>query len=105
MAGIKSFKRQSSGNAPSREQENVKNVVNQVLSKEIIDGILIKGVCLHAGTSYEVDHGLGREPLGWVIVRKRADSRVWDLQDYNPNTVRTLVLVASHDITIDLWVF
>jgi len=86
-------------------QENVEQVLVPVLACPIIDGVLIKDICLSPATSNEVMHRLGRKPLGWFIVRKRADSRIWDLQDTNPEPSRTLSITCSHAVTIDIWVF
>lgn len=105
MAGIKTLKKSQSGTAQSKQQENTQNAIKQIINKEIIDGILLKNVCLHAEQITDVEHGLGREPLGYIVTRRRADARVWDLQDFNRNKSRTLAIVASHDVTVDLWIF
>ena len=71
-------------------QQNVENAITTIIRKEIVDGVLIKNVCLTPGISNEIKHGLGRSPLGWFIVRKRADARIWDVQDFNKNPSKTL---------------
>lgn len=86
-------------------QQNVENAIEPIIRKEIIDGVLIKDVCLRAGISNEVKHALGRIPQGWIVVRKRADARIWDIQDHNRNPSKTLALTCSHDVKIDLWIF
>lgn len=86
-------------------QQNIENVVTSVIRKEIIDGVLLKNVCLHAGIANEIKHRLGREPLGWTVVRKRADARIWDIQDFNKNPSKTLAITCSHDVEIDIWIF
>lgn len=89
----------------ARLQENVQNAIEPIISKALIDGVLLKNVCLDPGVATEVKHGLGRAPLGWIIVRKREDARVWDVQDFNRNPSRTLSLVASHSVELDIWIF
>lgn len=86
-------------------QQNIENAINPIINKQIIDGILLKKVCLQPGISNEVKHSLGRVPLGWLVVRKRADSNIWDVQDFNRNPSRTLSLACSHAVTVDLWIF
>lgn len=89
----------------NKVQQNVENAITTIINKEIIDGVLLKNVCLHAGTANAVKHQLGRAIRGWIVVRLRADARIWDVQDFNPNPARTLMLACSHDAKVDLWVF
>lgn len=86
-------------------QQNVEQAINPIIRKPIVDGILLTNVCLTPEVANAVKHQLGRAPLGWVVVRKRADARIWDLQDNNPNKSKTLMLTCSHEVEIDLWVF
>lgn len=86
-------------------QDNVESAFEGVLNAPILDGTLVRDVCLEAGKVNEVHHKLGRPAIGWFITRKRADSRIWDTQDYNPNPTRYLSLACSHTVTIDIWVF
>ncbi len=86
-------------------QQNVENAIEPIIRKEIIDGVLLTKVCLDPGISNEVKHGLGRAPLGWMIVRKRADARIWDVQDFNNNPSKTLSITCSHAVTVDIWIF
>jgi hypothetical protein len=86
-------------------QQNIENAIEPIIRKAIIDGVLLKNLCLTPGTSNEIRHGLGRAPQGWIVVRKRADARIWDVQDFNANPSRTLSLAVSHNVEIDLWIF
>ncbi len=86
-------------------QQNVENAISPIIRKEIIDGVLLRDVCLEPSISNEVKHSLGRKPLGWTIVRKRADARIWDVQDYNRNPTKTLSLAVSHSVKVDIWIF
>ena len=91
--------------ATEKFQDNVEVSLNAVLNKEILDGILIQNVSILTGVTNVINHKLDRIPLGYLIIRKRADSRIWDLQDANNNKTKTLSLVCSADVTIDIWVF
>ena len=94
-----------SDNELQKVQQNVENAITPIIRKEIIDGVLLKKVCLDPGVANEIKHGLGREPQGWEIVRKRADARIWDVQDFNNNPSKTLSIAASHTVTVDIWIF
>lgn len=86
-------------------QENINNVLTPVLNCPLIDGVLVKDICLQAGVSNEISHKLGRKPIGWLVVRQRRDSRIWDLQDTNPQPSKSLSIACSHDVQIDIWIF
>ena len=86
-------------------QNNVRIALQPVLNSSIIDGTLIQNVKLQATKRNEVLHRLNREPLGYIIVRKRKDSRIWDLQDTNTAKRQTFTLACSHDVTVDIWFF
>ena len=89
----------------NRFQNNVEEAVNPLINAEIVNGVLLKDVCMEAETVTLVTHKLGRKVRGWIVIRRRADARVWDVQDSNPNPTTTLALVASHAVKVDLWVF
>lgn len=103
---LASFKKVGSNdNDLQKVQNNVEAAVNPIISKEIVDGVLLKRVQLSALEVVYVKHGLGRPPQGWIVVRKRADARIWDVQDANDKPKSTLALTCSHDILVDLWIF
>jgi hypothetical protein len=91
--------------ALQRAFDEVATVIKLITASEVIDGVLVQNVAIVAGTTKYVSHGLGREPLGCVIVRKRADARTWDTQDSNTTPKSTFALNASADVTVDCWFF
>lgn len=106
MARVRSFKKtQVKDSETSKLQSNLEVFFKPIINSEIIDGVLLKNVCLEAGVRNEVEHKLGRKPIGFMIVRKRADSRIWDLQDSNPGPLRSFTLACSHDVEVDVWIF
>ena len=109
MARNNSFKGLKKVDAPSRElkqlQENIEQFVKPIQNCPIIDGVLIRDLCLEAGVSNEVRHKLGRKPIGWIITRKRQDSRIWDLNDTNTTPSKTLSIACSHACQVDIWIF
>lgn len=105
MASIKKFKKINSKDRDlSQVQQNVEEVLTPVLNAQIVDGVLIKDVCLVALRPNLVTHKLNRPAFGWIVVRKRGDSRIWDIQDDSASN-DTIALTCSHNVTVDLWVF
>ncbi len=52
-----------------------------------------------------VQHGLGRSPLGYLVVRRDTDVIVYDEQDANKRPTDTLFLKADKAATITVLVF
>lgn len=106
MAGPKSLRKLDSASPElNKVQEYVQRSVDPVSKSPIIDGTILRSVELKAGQNNDIDHRLGRPPRGWVLIRLRADSRVWDDQDKNTLSRNTLRLLCSSNVTVDLWVF
>lgn len=86
-------------------QSNIEQFVTPIIASQIIDGVLLKDILLNSAITNNVSHKLGRKPLGWIIIRKRADSRIWDAQDDNTSPLQTLSLNCSTTVKVDIWVF
>jgi hypothetical protein len=99
------WKRVTTGDPLIEElQDNAEPIMKRVEGAFLLDGVLIKNQTI--GTApVVINHGLQRAPLGFIIVRRRANQQVWDLQDENKTSPQTLVLIAGGDVEIDLWVF
>lgn len=78
--------------------------INPVLANPMNNGVLLKSVSLAAGTN-NINHLLGKTLQGWVLIRVRAFSVVYDTQDVNPIPNLTLQLTASAAVVVDLYVF
>ena len=103
---VKGFKKiQSENKDLNKVQSNIEQLMEPFLNSEVINGVLIKNISLNASITNQVNHKLGRKPLGWIIVRQRANSIIWDSQDTNTKANRTLELSCSNNVTIDLWIF
>lgn len=85
-------------------QDNVAAAVEPIEANPLSDGVLLQGVTLAVGAN-EVAHRLGRVLQGWFPVRVRAAATFYDSQDSNTHPERTLRLVASAAVTVDLFVF
>lgn len=85
-------------------QDNIINALNPLLSLPLSDSNLIRGVELLTGSN-SINHGLGRPLIGWILTRKDADENVYDNQSNNPLPERTLLLVSTGDVSVDVMVF
>ena len=85
-------------------QDNAEPLMRKIQDAFLLEGALLKKETITT-TASDIPHGLGRAPIGFVVVRRRGNEQVWDLQDDNRNASRTLRLIASGSVEIDLWVF
>lgn len=86
-------------------QDNVAAVFKDIAGRTLLDGRLIEAIAITAGTAKTVSHNLGRKLVGWSVVRKDAGAEVWESITNDTIPTRTIVLNASADVTISLWVF
>lgn len=85
-------------------QAKWKSEIDPVLVNPLVAGHLVEHVLLGSGANV-VNHGLQRNLLGWLVVRKNAAITLYDTQASNQTPALTLNLVASGAATISLWVF
>lgn len=103
---VRTFKKLESDTTElSKVQQNIENAFTPLLRNPIVDGVLLEDICLKPETVNEVLHKLDRKPLGFLIVRKRSDSRIWDVQDSNPSPTQTFSICASHEVVVDIYIF
>lgn len=95
------FLKQRTGNRDIDELlDNLAEALEPVLGQANLKGRIIEDVVI--GTSATVvNHRLGRTPIAAIPVLKNADARVWWTAKGN----RTITLVASAEVTANLWVF
>lgn len=62
------------------------------------------GLTLAAGDNV-INHGLGRDLLGWIIIRCDGAQTFYDKQSTNTTPQRTLILNASGAVTVTIYVF
>lgn len=107
MAGIKSFVKQidPENQSITQTQSNVNTAVRQIANSPIIDGVLIKNIDVGT-TDTVVNHKLGREPLGWIIVRKNEAGEIYESTTVNNNRDKFLLLRGSTATTdTNFWIF
>ncbi len=78
--------------------------LNPVLKNPIVGGNLLKDIVLVSGSN-TINHGLGENLQGWIIVRNNASVTFYDSQATNPRPQLTLVLNASGPATVSIYVF
>lgn len=99
---MKKYKKLSSLDPVVKQlQENIEQAINPVLTKEIINGILIKDIVLTTGSVDKVNHKLGRNPIGYIVVKRNANSVIWE----SAMDSRTISLNCSANVTVTLWIF
>jgi|TARA_R100000482_G_C5087001_1_gene128930 hypothetical protein len=107
MAGIKSFVKQidPQNKSVTQTQSNVNTALKQIANSAIIDGVLIKGV--NVGTADTiVNHKLGREPLGWIVIKKNEAGEIYESSTVNKNRDKFLILKGSTATTdTNFWIF
>lgn len=85
-------------------QSNIISSLQSVIQNQLVNGRVIKDQKLTVGSN-TINHGLNQTLQGWIIVRKRASSDIYDEQDSNKTPALTLILHASADVTVDIYVF
>lgn len=100
---VKPFKEFTTKNEKlDRVQTNVTTFSDSVVSIELLNGRLIEDVILGT-TEVQVEHKLGRDLRGWIIVDKNAQQDIWKSSE--TLTKRFLSLTAAGTVTVSLWVF
>jgi hypothetical protein len=86
----------------NQAQLRIKRVFNTLLRVPLLDGRLISGIQLSAGVQTPVAHGLGRLPLGYLVVGRDAA-----LVPFEPATRDELYLYLESAVggSLSLWVF
>lgn len=93
-------------------QNNISDAFIPIIAKSQNDSNILTNITLlppsslPSGHNYNIiNHGLGKTLSGWKIVRKRAASDIYDVQDNNNQPSLTLWLVSSQKVVVDLEVF
>lgn len=85
-----------------RVQDRLHAGVEVLRTIPLLDGVLLKAQVI-ATTATNIGHGLGRAPLGWIVVSKTGLGDIYENQANR--TDRFLSLQSSVAVTADLWVF
>lgn len=85
-------------------QNNCASFFDFLTKSQIIDGRVVSDVSLSTSDTI-LNHGLQREPVGYIIIKSDAPEQVYTSATVNPNKKLYLVLKATGDCTVSLWVF
>lgn len=88
----------------NRQTQTIVQHLNLLFKNPMTNGVYLTEVSLLTGNN-TINHTLDRTLQGWFVVRLRAQAVVSDLQDTNPNPEKTLILEASSNVVVDLFVF
>ncbi len=82
-------------------QSNVLQGLNPLLQNPIVQGNLLKGVSIVAGTNV-IPHGLGRTMQGWIVTDVTAVMTLYRSAALNANN---LTLTSSASGTVSIYAF
>lgn len=89
-----------------RTQDNIKRVLDPVLANKLLAGTLVQSVTCVGGTQLQVNHGLGRPPIGYFVTRVQGANQILIREaSSQPNPTAFLLMVPSATGTVDLWVY
>lgn len=78
--------------------------LDPIIDNPLSQGVLLPALSLRSGSNI-INHKLGKELQGWLIVRQNASATFYDTQASNSLPGLTLTLVASAPVTVSLYVF
>lgn len=94
-----------SGNVPFQLLQSAwATKLNPMLDNAVLKGLLLQDVQLVSGSN-TINHGLGRQLQGWIIVRQRAQASIYDTQDANTMPNLTLLLTSDNPVMVNIYVF
>lgn len=86
-------------------QNNVQEALDRLQDFPIVFGVLKEGVTLNEFVK-NLEHGLGRRPRGWIVVKRNNSGDVWTPPGLtNPDPKRYLQLRAEKNMTVSIWIF
>ena len=59
-------------------QNQLEEVLTPITKSQVVDGLLLKSIDLTASADNLEEHKLGREPLGWIVVRMFAAVDIYE---------------------------
>lgn len=74
--------------------------LNPVLANLLLQGLPLTNVVLVSGVPRTLNHGLGRNQIGWMITDKNAIADIIRVQSFNSSTI---TLQSNANVTINLW--
>lgn len=87
-----------------RYQDSAQLSFTRLADIPFLDGVLVENIAIITGAAKLVSHGLGREPRGWLVVKKNANATVWETTTMI-SYQNQMTLNSSANVTLSLWVF
>jgi len=85
-------------------QTKWKSLIDPIISNQLIDGHVLYGIKLSIGSN-NINHLLGRNLLGYIIVGIDGLAEIYDSQASNQQKNLTLILVSNAAVTANIYVF
>ena len=77
--------------------------LNPVIGLPQVNSVILNNIIL--SSSSVINHTLGRNLVGWQVIRQRGDAAIYDRQDINQTPENTLLLTSSSGVSVDLLCF
>ena len=84
-----------------RIQDATRDWAEQFKNFPIISGVLLEDLTITTGQANLIDHKLGKEPFGFIVVRNSANAVIWQ----NSIDARNIDVRSSANAVVSLWVF
>lgn len=85
-------------------QDNLDLSISEIQNSDFQTGVFVVA-SLISGQDNIINHGLDRKVQGWTVVGKNAQSDIWESSTVNNFPDKMLVLRASVNVTIKLYLF
>lgn len=85
-------------------QDNIDSALSIVLKSKLIDGVLRSGVQLANGLNL-VEHRLGREPLGFLIIAPEGNVAIWKDTATNAQPSKVIRIRTAGAVKTGLYFF
>lgn len=85
-----------------KSQDRLQDFTKQFEQSQILSGRLIKDVAISSASTTEISHGLGRAPVGVILVKTSAQVDFWE-----PTAADNFFIYARTSVSgiFNLWVF
>ena len=88
----------------SQAQTKWAATLNPIVSNPLVSGLILSNIKVTTGAN-TINHLLGRDLQGYIVILNSASITYYDSQAANQRPQLTLILNASGDATISLYVF
>ena|ERR1035437_1971864 len=85
-------------------QSNIQDVLSQIVLDPFIDGITLTDINIRVGSN-TINHTLGRNVIGYIVVSQDQIGNITTLQKTNRNQNKTLMLNSDQNMIVSLRIF